>query len=68
MIPLDELAGRVGELEEWRGQEVVVHCHHGGRSEKACRVLRDAGFGQVSSLDGGIEAWSVTVDPEVPRY
>jgi len=30
--------------------------------------LRDAGFGQVSSLDGGIEAWSVTVDPEVPRY
>jgi adenylyltransferase/sulfurtransferase len=68
LIPLDELAGRVGELEEWRGQEVVVHCHHGGRSEKACRVLRDAGFGQVSSLDGGIEAWSVTVDPEVPRY
>ena len=46
----------------------MVHCHHGARSEKACKLLRAAGFAQVENLDGGIEAWSVTVDPRVDRY
>jgi adenylyltransferase/sulfurtransferase len=67
-IPLGELEARVEELAEWRERPVVVHCHHGARSAKACDVLRAHGFSQVSNLAGGIEAWSLTVDPGVARY
>jgi len=68
LIPLDELGERLGEIAEWRDRDFVVHCHHGGRSEQACKLLRAAGFARVSNLDGGIEAWSLTVDPGVVRY
>ena len=47
---------------------MVVHCHHGPRSQQACRLLQKAGFARVESLTGGIEAWSLTVDPDIPRY
>jgi len=68
LIPLAELGERIGELEAWRAKPVVVHCHHGPRSEKACALLVGAGFLRVENLTGGIEAWSLTVDPDVPRY
>ena len=67
-IPLGELEARLGELEAWRDRLVVVHCHHGVRSARACRTLSGAGFERVENLSGGIEAWSLTVDPSVPRY
>jgi adenylyltransferase/sulfurtransferase len=68
LVPLGELAARAGELEGWRERPVVVHCHKGGRSAKACRLLLERGFRDVANLAGGIEAWSLTVDPSVPRY
>jgi len=46
----------------------VVHCHHGGRSADACQRLMRLGFSRVENLDGGIDAWSLTVDDAVPRY
>jgi adenylyltransferase/sulfurtransferase len=67
-IPLGQVEARLGELEAWRERRVVVHCYRGGRSEKACRILERAGFTDVAALSGGIEAWSLTVDPGVPRY
>jgi molybdopterin/thiamine biosynthesis adenylyltransferase/rhodanese-related sulfurtransferase len=67
-IPLDELESRIGELIPAKGLPIIVHCHHGGRSEKAVRVLLNRGFARAENLDGGIEAWSLTVDPSVPRY
>ena len=67
-IPLGELAGRLEELAAWRSRPVVIHCHLGGRSARAVRTLLGEGFEQVFNLDGGIEAWSLTVDPGVPRY
>ena len=67
-IPLDELDERVGELEDRLERPIVVHCHRGGRSETAARQLRERGFRQVENLDGGIEAWSLTVDSSVDRY
>ncbi|MAI26786.1 MAG: molybdenum cofactor biosynthesis protein MoeB [Spirochaeta sp.] len=67
-IPLAELEGRLAEIENWKRRPVVVHCHKGGRSARACEVLMSAGFEEVSNLDGGIEAWSLTVDDNVPRY
>jgi monothiol glutaredoxin len=48
--------------------KVVVHCHHGVRSRAAAERLVAAGFTNVFNLEGGIDAWSTTVDANVPRY
>jgi len=68
LIPLSELDVRSSEIDSWKDRPVVIHCHHGPRSRTACETLVGRGFTQVVYLDGGIEAWSVTVDPEVRRY
>jgi len=68
LVPLGSLEARLAELAPWKDRCVVVHCHKGGRSAKACRTLAAAGFHEVWNLAGGIDAWSLTVDPEVPRY
>ncbi len=68
LIPLGELEERLAEIREWKERPVVVHCHKGGRSAKACRLLGAAGFIRVTNLTGGIDAWSLTVDADVPRY
>jgi adenylyltransferase/sulfurtransferase len=68
LLPLGSLEGRVEELAEWRNRPVVVHCHHGGRSAKACEFLLQHGFRNVENMSGGIEAWALTVDGNVPRY
>jgi molybdopterin/thiamine biosynthesis adenylyltransferase/rhodanese-related sulfurtransferase len=66
LIPLAELPARLRELDA--RAEIVTHCHHGVRSLRALDMLKGAGFANVRSLHGGIDAWSVAVDPEVPRY
>lgn len=66
LMPLHTLAARMFELE--RDAEVVVYCHHGARSAMAVRMLQIAGFSRVRHLAGGIDAWSVEVDPTTPRY
>jgi sulfur-carrier protein adenylyltransferase/sulfurtransferase len=68
LLPLGTLTSRLREIDEWKERRVVVHCHKGGRSAKACKTLAAAGFRDVWNLAGGIDAWSLTVDPEVPRY
>jgi sulfur-carrier protein adenylyltransferase/sulfurtransferase len=68
LLPLGELAGRAEELAAWRERPIVVHCHKGRRSAEASRWLLAHGFRDVTNLSGGIEAWSLTVDPAVPRY
>ena len=68
LLPLGSLEERIGELAAWRDRRIVVTCHHGMRSLQAAQALRQRGFRRVESLGGGIEAWSLTVDPSVPRY
>jgi len=65
-IPLRELPGRLTELDAHL--PVVTVCHHGQRSMRAREILAAAGFGNVRSLAGGIDAWSREVDSGVPRY
>ena len=65
-IPLDELEDRMDELDP--AAEYVVYCHHGVRSLSAAAMLEAAGFTRPTSLRGGIDAWSVRIDPSVPRY
>jgi monothiol glutaredoxin len=43
-------------------------CHHGGRSSAAAEHWLKRGFKDVSNVVGGTDAWSVEVDPTVPRY
>lgn len=68
LIPLGELAVRATEIDPDPGTLVVVVCHHGVRSYKAAAFLQQAGVDNVVSLAGGVEAWSLAVDPALPRY
>ena len=47
---------------------LVFHCHHGGRSQAAAEHYITQGFRRVYNVVGGIDAWSSSVDPTVPRY
>lgn len=63
----------LGGIRDWaltldKDAPLVVICHHGARSAMACQYLQSLGFGQVQNLAGGIHAWSLTVDPKIPRY
>lgn len=68
LVPLPELADRLDEIQPPNDALIVVYCHHGVRSLRGAALLAHAGFDHVVSLAGGIEAWSVMVDPTVPRY
>jgi rhodanese-related sulfurtransferase len=67
LVPLPELAARIDEVDPPAEAKVVVYCHHGVRSLSGAAILRHAGH-DAASLSGGIDAWSLTVDPAVPRY
>jgi rhodanese-related sulfurtransferase len=65
-IPMGEIPQRLGELD--RNAEVVVICHHGGRSMQVGMFLEQQGFSAVNNLAGGVDAWAKTVDPTMPVY
>ncbi len=63
----------LGGIYQWaqeldKEQEYVLYCHTGSRSWQAAYLLERLGFKKVINLSGGIDAWSIHVDPSVPRY
>lgn len=68
LIPLGDLAVRLNEIHPPAGALVVAYCHHGIRSMNGALYLEAAGVSPVASLAGGIDAWSILIDPSVPRY
>jgi rhodanese-related sulfurtransferase len=64
-IPLAELSARIAELKKYQNKPVLVNCQKGGRSAKACQLLREAEFTQVNNLQGGLEAWVAAKMPIV---
>ncbi|MEZ5351778.1 MAG: rhodanese-like domain-containing protein [Bryobacteraceae bacterium] len=69
LIPMNTVPQRVGELEAHAdAATVVIFCHHGMRSLSVVDWLRRQGLEQCQSMAGGIDAWSVAIDPSVPRY
>ncbi len=68
LIPLNRLDNCIDELLDWQEENVVVYCHHGIRSLHATRWLQQQGFSTVRNLVGGIDAWSIEVDPAISRY
>lgn len=68
LLPMSEIQERLGEIEDDRGREIVVHCHHGVRSLQVAVWLRQQGFAEAKSMSGGIDRWAAEIDPELPRY
>lgn len=69
LIPMNTIPAHLQEIEAMADEKlVVVYCHHGMRSLNTVQWLRQQGVEKVTSLSGGIERWSVEVDPGVPRY
>jgi rhodanese-related sulfurtransferase len=67
LMPMGEVTSRAHtELDP--DTHIVVLCHHGQRSLSVAMWLRNQGFDQAQSLAGGIDAWSRTIDPTIPRY
>jgi rhodanese-related sulfurtransferase len=68
LVPMSEIQVRAGELDEYKNREVVVHCHHGGRSLRVAKYLQGLGFTNVKSMAGGIDEWALTIQPGLARY
>ncbi|TAE12404.1 MAG: rhodanese-like domain-containing protein [Bacteroidetes bacterium] len=57
LIPLGTLPDRLSELEEWKNEEIVVHCRSGARSANAKQYLASQGFTNVRNMLGGVIAY-----------
>ncbi|MHC0063975.1 rhodanese-like domain-containing protein [Nostoc sp. UIC 10890] len=67
----------LSQFTEWGDQvptlfnpqaETLVLCHHGIRSAQMCQWLIAQGFTNVQNISGGIDAYSILVDPSIPQY
>jgi rhodanese-related sulfurtransferase len=68
LIPMSELQNRLSELESHRQADIIVHCHHGGRSLRVANWLRQQGFPKAQSMAGGIDQWAIEIEPGMLRY
>jgi adenylyltransferase/sulfurtransferase len=66
LIPMGSVPANLQALDT--DEDVICYCHHGVRSLDVAVWLRGQGVEGAKSLAGGIERWSVEVDPQVPRY
>jgi len=67
LMPMGDVPRRAfHELDE--DKPILVLCHHGARSLSVAVWLRNQGFPYAQSVAGGIDAWSRTIDPHIPRY
>ncbi len=58
VIPLGRVMSMdLGELEDWKEEEVILHCRSGQRSAQAGLFLEAMGFQNVRNLEGGMLAW-----------
>ncbi len=66
-IPLSVISERLEELKQHK--DIVVICHHGGRSWQVADFLISQNISEnIMNLDGGIDAWATQIDPDMPRY
>ncbi|HUK49409.1 MAG TPA: rhodanese-like domain-containing protein [Terriglobales bacterium] len=66
LMPIGQIQNHVTELNP--AEEYVFYCHIGERSRRVVNYLRKLGFKKVKNLEGGIDQWSLDVDPSMPRY
>ena len=65
-VPMSQVVGAMAALD--KDTETVVICHHGMRSQQVAQYLESQGFSRISNLEGGIDAWAKTVDPDMEQY
>jgi rhodanese-related sulfurtransferase len=65
-IPMGDIPTRINELD--KSKTIICLCRSGGRSAQVAAYLNQQGYTDVRNLTGGINAWSETVDPSIPRY
>ena len=68
LIPVAQVPNNIQSIP--KGKDVLIYCHHGTRSRTAGILLQKMGFDvdNIYSLSGGINEWSLKVDPTLPRY
>jgi rhodanese-related sulfurtransferase len=66
LIPMRQVPEELAALKA-ETRDIVVHCHHGGRSMRVVQWLRGQGVA-AGNLTGGIDAWAAEIDPSVARY
>ncbi|WP_116716421.1 rhodanese-like domain-containing protein [Euzebya tangerina] len=64
-IPMGQIPARIEEIPT--DAAILCLCHHGARSLQVAHFLHAQGY-DVSNVRGGIDHWSQTVDPSIPRY
>src|SRR5262249_10194030 len=67
LIPMRNVPEHLPELDD-EDALMVVYCHHGMRSRRVVDWLRAQGVGNCRNLTGGIDLWSVAIDPAITRY
>ena len=65
-LPMGQIPQRLEELRD--AEETVVICHHGVRSMQVIGFLQQQDFDNLINLDGGVDAWARSVDPDMPVY
>ena len=68
LLPMSEIQARVGELDPHRDAEIIIHCHHGGRSLQVTQWLLQQGLANTKSMAGGIDQWAAEIDTSLARY
>jgi rhodanese-related sulfurtransferase len=66
LIPMGSIPANLQKLDT--DEDVVCYCHHGMRSLEVANWLRAQGIRSAKSMAGGIDRWSIEIDPTVPRY
>jgi len=68
LAPMSQWPPSQDVFDTMKGKRVVVLCHHGGRSLRVTNWLRANGYPTAVSMAGGIDGWSLEVDPSIARY
>jgi rhodanese-related sulfurtransferase len=69
LIPMRTVPAELSRLDGQADQgTLIVYCHHGVRSLNVVNWLRQQGVDGCQSMAGGIDRWSIEIDPTVPRY
>ena len=66
LVPHDEISSHLESIPLDR--DILVHCKMGGRSAKAAKVLADAGYTNITNMEGGITGWAKEIDTRLPTY
>jgi sulfur-carrier protein adenylyltransferase/sulfurtransferase len=68
LIPLQQIAQRLGELKGHENEKLVIYCKSGGRSMQFTQILRQQGFKDVKNMAGGVLLWNKDINPGGPQY